>query len=618
MAAPARTVALPLMLVWFAASRLMACVSPAGATTVTVPGDFPTVQAVVDVARAQGIDSILVSAHAEPSPLYIHHTPLTIIGLPDLHGDLPVLPQTTILESDFYFKDLRFSGSIEHWGDTVFQGCELDAGFASIGSGNHPASLRFTNCTLRGDFGFIHDVTIDSCEIVGRVGLDYQTDGNLVIRNCTFRGPGNFAVAFHGSSGCRIEDNVIRGYDSGISANADDSEILLRNNLIEDCPGVALQVHSSSSGRGLISENRVRNCGVGVHASYANVDVKNSLILDSAFDGILFRGWGSVVGNVIGRSGGAGVHVTPKDLVDVIVRNNTSYGSGGSGFVVGSDIYPGATTRLEANIGYGNRGFGVFVEPGSPVSGISCNDWFANSLGATSGISPSATDLAIDPDFCNLTENDAHLIAGSPLLDAVGCGLIGALGQGCTTTATLDARLTAERLLDGVHLRWDWAESTAIALERAEALAGPWATINAELSRDADATVALDRDVLPGREYWYRLRAFDRGGQETFGEPVFVPTTSAAGFQLLGVTPNPGHGPLRITFSLPRAASIELDVFDVLGRHVASLARGPHAAGVRTAEWLGRESAAPASPGIYLVRYRHPDGRQVRRVVLAR
>jgi hypothetical protein len=160
--------------------------------------------------------------------------------------------------------------------------------------------------------------------------------------------------------------------------------------------------------------------------------------------------------------------------------------------------------------------------------------------------------------------------------------------------------------------------TTDIALERAEALAGPWGPITADLTREAASTIAVDRNAQPDHEYWYRLRALDRGTWQTVGTPVFVAAAATRGFQLNGVTPNPGPGPVRFTFSLPRTASIDLDVFDVLGRHVASLAHGPQAAGTHTADWLARGGAAPALPGIYLVRYRHPDGQQAQRFVLTR
>jgi hypothetical protein len=67
---------------------------------------------------------------------------------------------------------------------------------------------------------------------------------------------------------------------------------------------------------------------------------------------------------------------------------------------------------------------------------LSCNDWFGNPAGATAGLPPGATDLALNPIFCDLSVNDAHLASSSPLVNAPGCGLIGALGAGCPAGPT--------------------------------------------------------------------------------------------------------------------------------------------------------------------------------------
>ena len=88
---------------------------------------------------------------------------------------------------------------------------------------------------------------------------------------------------------------------------------------------------------------------------------------------------------------------------------------------------------------------------------------------------------------------------------------------------------------------------------------------------------------------------------------------------LAEVTPNPGSGPVRVAFVLERAALIEIDVFDVLGRRVASPARGLWPAGTHQVEWNGLErSGQPAPPGVYVVRFAHPGGRDRRSIVRVR
>ena len=62
-----------------------------------------------------------------------------------------------------------------------------------------------------------------------------------------------------------------------------------------------------------------------------------------------------------------------------------------------------------------------------------------------------------------------------------------------------------------------------------------------------------------------------------------------------------------------RPAEIQIDVYDLLGRRVASLARGPWPAGAHEVQWNGE---APA--GIYVLRYRYPGGQDRRGIVRVR
>ncbi|TMQ59572.1 MAG: hypothetical protein E6K72_01470, partial [Candidatus Eisenbacteria bacterium] len=78
-------------------------------------------------------------------------------------------------------------------------------------------------------------------------------------------------------------------------------------------------------------------------------------------------------------------------------------------------------------------------------------------------------------------------------------------------------------------------------------------------------------------------------------------------------------GPVRIAFSLARDAAIEIDVFDVQGRSVASPARGEWPAGAQVVQWDGRaRSGQPAPAGLYLLRYRYPGGQDRRRIMRVR
>lgn len=65
----------------------------------------------------------------------------------------------------------------------------------------------------------------------------------------------------------------------------------------------------------------------------------------------------------------------------------------------------------------------------------------------------------------------------------------------------------------------------------------------------------------------------------------------------LDAFPNPAAGPLTVGYRLGAPASVTVDVFDVLGRHVGRVDEGPRAAGDHRAVW-----DAEAAAGVYVVR----------------
>jgi hypothetical protein len=67
------------------------------------------------------------------------------------------------------------------------------------------------------------------------------------------------------------------------------------------------------------------------------------------------------------------------------------------------------------------------------------------------------------------------------------------------------------------------------------------------------------------------------------------------------------------------AGSIEIDVFDVQGRRVASPARGLWPAGMHAVEWNGLTHDGETAPsGLYFLRYTYPGGQDRRAIVRTR
>jgi flagellar hook assembly protein FlgD len=66
---------------------------------------------------------------------------------------------------------------------------------------------------------------------------------------------------------------------------------------------------------------------------------------------------------------------------------------------------------------------------------------------------------------------------------------------------------------------------------------------------------------------------------------------------------------VRFVYDVPRAGDVSLRVFDVSGRSVRTLAKGPVEAGSWSATWDGRdESGRRAAAGVYIARLRTQSG----------
>ncbi len=84
---------------------------------------------------------------------------------------------------------------------------------------------------------------------------------------------------------------------------------------------------------------------------------------------------------------------------------------------------------------------------------------------------------------------------------------------------------------------------------------------------------------------------------------------SALRFRVLDNTPNPFSTMTSIRFELPAATEVDIDLFDVTGRHVRSLAQGTrYLSGIHAVPWDGRSAdGRRAAAGVYYYRVRVHD-----------
>ncbi len=88
---------------------------------------------------------------------------------------------------------------------------------------------------------------------------------------------------------------------------------------------------------------------------------------------------------------------------------------------------------------------------------------------------------------------------------------------------------------------------------------------------------------------------------------------------LAGAHPNPFNPQTTIAFALPRAGKVDLAIYDLAGRRVATLVSGMLTAGPHAAVWSGRNAQGGAvASGVYVTRLVTDDGAQTRKVMLVK
>jgi hypothetical protein len=125
-------------------------------------------------------------------------------------------------------------------------------------------------------------------------------------------------------------------------------------------------------------------------------------------------------------------------------------------------------------------------------------------------------------------------------------------------------------------------------------------------------------DIWDSDSFTFQKSASSDGGSwvgdwTNAGEPLaMVLSTAPVDYRLEQNYPNPFNPSTTISFALPEAATVLLNVFDVRGRQVASLVNGRREAGVHEITF----EASNLPSGLYLYRLQAGDYTAVQKMVL--
>lgn len=182
-----------------------------------------------------------------------------------------------------------------------------------------------------------------------------------------------------------------------------------------------------------------------------------------------------------------------------------------------------------------------------------------------------------------------------------------------------------------VSITGNWTGTTYTVL-RAPAHGGVFEPITENSILCLGACYAEDPTAVPGESYRYRFditgAIIDSSGpapEDSWSFGPYLATISPALARPVGVFafPNPGRGVTSIQLHVAgaptdRAAQGEAGIYDLTGRRVRMLHRGPVARGITTLRWDGRdERGGPLRGGVYMLRFT-ADGRAAIALIVRR
>jgi hypothetical protein len=183
-------------------------------------------------------------------------------------------------------------------------------------------------------------------------------------------------------------------------------------------------------------------------------------------------------------------------------------------------------------------------------------------------------------------------------------------------------RFTAEPEGTAMRVSWSVQDPTGItgfALQRAPQGTADYEHIASVASRGTGEHTYLDRTVVPGERYLYRLQV-QRAGSSTWEGPVEA--TLPVGIATLAferVGPNPFERETRLVLAMPRRDQVDVRVYDVQGHEIRRLYTGEAPAGRHVLAWDGRDGGGRESaPGVYHLRAVGAGQRATRSIVRIR
>jgi hypothetical protein len=530
------------------------------------------------------------------------------------------------------------------------------------GNGNYQVSGT-VNCT-EGSYSITNNTISDNqgwCDGAGLYcsGGQYSITGNVINNNRAFcQSYGRGGGMYCGAGEYDISNNeIIANYGGGGGIWISGTGSIHDNNIIDNyadlCGPCLTKVPlepaapaTDEVGGGIsvidtddlvISENVIaRNyssLGGGIYCSGSSPEILFNLIYRN---GASHNDCGFVEG---GRGGGIYCSMaSPVIMGNTIVSNRvnrtseTDFAAGGGIFCISGSSPVIIGNIISDNIVMNSAGSGgIHTADSASMPSVSFCDLFNNTNSDYGGYIDDQTGLngnfSMTPLFCDPWNDDYHLHELSPCQPGhhpfiEEYGLIGALGFGCDFVETTLQAYSAEFTGAAVKVTWTLAERGADLGYSVYRSSPPDECLRRikepAVSGEDNEYSFFDYDLEEGTSYRYMVNILDETGEyELFStSPVEIPK---AELRLLQNFPNPFNPSTTIRYSLAESGYVNLSVFDVSGKPVASIIDGKVEKGWHQAVWNGHNDKGElAVSGIYLLRLTAGKNTISRKMVLLR
>ncbi len=176
----------------------------------------------------------------------------------------------------------------------------------------------------------------------------------------------------------------------------------------------------------------------------------------------------------------------------------------------------------------------------------------------------------------------------------------------------------------GVLIKWQTAaesENLGFKVLRSQQADGRYEAIVTDLipANQSGLYSYLDRSVTAGEKYYYKIQDVDRSGRTALNGPVAAEVPMPESIALAQNYPNPFNPSTTISYELPRAAQVELAIYNLQGQLIRTLCSGQMAPGIHHVVWDAHDSQGLQVPtGLYYYRLRVADQVFTRKLLFAK